>query len=138
MRALVVGVLLVVESATGCTPPRPINVMHDSAPCDSLPPALTPGERTGGELPRGIAADAGAGSVIGIVLQSGSGRPIAGATVILRPMSSSSASDTITRRVITGIGGGFAFPPVVPTRYELRVSHIAHWPRIRELTPRAS
>src|SRR5215213_6311324 len=85
MRALVFMALLAVAGSTGCATPQPINIMHDSTPRDSVPPALTPGERTGGEVPRGIAARAGASTAIGVVLQSGTGRPLSGATVSLRP-----------------------------------------------------
>jgi len=134
-RAFVVASVAVFGLLYGCRRPEPVDVMMAPAVCDSVPPRLAPGERVGGQLPSGISATADAGTVIGVVLQAQTERPLAGVTVSLRHIGSSLQSAPVARAISDG-AGGFRLTPVRPGAYTLRMTTIGARARERPVTVR--
>jgi hypothetical protein len=135
MRTILVALVAVLGPLPGCRRPEPVDIMSAPATCDSVPPPLAPGERVGGELPSGISATADSGTVIGVVLQARSGRPLQAVTVRLGPVGSSVTSTPVARTLSNPVGG-FIVRSVPPGMYTLRTLVIGHYPSERTIIVR--
>lgn len=132
----VVGASVAVLGLLSCRRPEPINIMMEPPTCDSVPPPLAPGERAGAELPSGITPTSGYGTVIGVVVQARTGRPLPGVTLSFRPVGSTVGSTPVARTLSNGVGG-FSVGSVPPGTYTLRTTMISYPPRERTVTVRS-
>ena len=136
MRTIIALAVVALTQLSGCTRRQPLDGMFAPAACDSVPPPLALGEHAGGELPRGTSDIPDSGVVVGVVVQARTQRPLSGATVGLRPESSSVASPPVAM-VVSNTAGGFSLRPVRPGTYVLRTALMGHLPRERSVIVRA-
>lgn len=130
------ALFLVLGVGAGCASQSPPNLMLAAGRCDSVPAALTPGERRGGALPRATAVPPDAGLVIGVVTEAQSGRPLASAGAGL--LQGAGAERTrVGPEVLTDSAGGFVLGPEPPGQYTLRVRRMQHVLEERPLEVRA-
>jgi hypothetical protein len=115
--------------------PESVNIMMEPPVCDSVPPPLAPGERVGGKLPSGIAPTPESGTVIGVVLQARTMRPLPGVTLSFRPVGSAVGSTPVAR-AISNTAGAFSMTSVPPATYTLRGTIISYPPLERSVTVR--
>lgn len=138
LRVSRIAALTALTLASACARQQRYDVMSAPAMCDTVPPPLRAGERVGGTLPTVEQPAPDSGVVIGTVVEAGTGRALAGATVSLHaPFASVSEITPVIVAVPTNALGGFVLRARAPVTYTLVARRIGSRPTIRSIAVRA-
>jgi len=134
IRPALLAIIVGLAGASACAPrarrapraPLP-DAMSMPAVCDSAPPPLAAGAQHRAVRVPQVARATGRGTVVGTIVEAGSGQPLSyGEASLHRVATDSAVGRPVGRPVMADSLGGFALTDLAPGAYTLRVRAISH------------